>query len=138
MRLDGALSELEDALVRRHLGRCGECSSFALGIEGYTGLLRAAPPERPSRPVSLPRRAQSAFRSVHFAAAAAAVAVVVGVGSVLAHVGSPPTRPHVPQVTKSFGNQDLAELRRQRRTELAFTSMMVSQLANDERILRLS
>src|SRR5262245_25845893 len=80
---DGALSELEDALVRNHLGRCADCNSFAVGIEGFTGVLRAAPAEQPSRPVSLPRRSRSVFRSVQFGAAAAAVAAVVGLGSVL-------------------------------------------------------
>ena len=139
LRLDGELSELEDALVRTHVGRCAECHDFAVSLDGFTGLLRAAPLERPSRPISLPRRAHAALRGVQFAAAAAAVAVVIGVGSMLALLGSPSSpHSHLPQVNGSFRNEDLAELRRLRRSELVFTSTIVSQRANDERILRLS
>ncbi len=88
--------------------------------------MREAPAERPTYPISLPRRTHNALRNVQFAAAAAAaVAVVIGVGSMLALLGSPASRSHLPQVTGSFRNDDLAELRRLRRNELVFTSAIV-------------
>src|SRR4051812_3122963 len=84
LRLDGEISELEEALLRTHQGRCADCHAFARRLGGFTGELRAAPLESPGKSFTLPRRPRVALRSVSFAAAAAAVAVVVGVGSILA------------------------------------------------------
>src|SRR4051794_20964980 len=137
LRLDGELCELEEALLNTHLSRCDECHSFAQSLGGVTTALRAAPRERPSPQISLPRRSRPALRSFQFAAAAAAVAVVAGVGSMLTLLGSPASKTRVPEVSGSFRNDDLAEVRQLRRNELVFTSAIVSQRAN-ERIVRLS
>jgi hypothetical protein len=137
LRLDGEISELEDALLRTHQERCPECRAFAAGIEGFTTVLRAAPLERP-RPVGLPRRTRTALRSVQFAAAAAAIAVVAGVGSMLAMLSSPASQSRLPEISGSFRNDDLAEVRRLRRNELVFRSEIISPRTSDERIIRLS
>lgn len=137
LRLDGELCELEQALLQTHLGRCDECRAFAQSIDGFTTVLRAAPLERPSRQINLPRRPRPALRSFQFAAAAAAVAVVAGVGSMLTLLGSPASKARTPEVSGSFRNDDLTEVRQLRRNELVFTSAIVSQRAN-ERIVRLS
>lgn len=81
LRLDGELSELERALLRAHLLRCAGCRTFAHDIEAATAALRAAPLERLSRPVAIPRRGLFAggLRKVGGVAAAASVAAVVAI-----------------------------------------------------------
>ena len=54
LRLDGELSELEEAMLRRHVAGCGDCQAFAATAESFTSLLRSAPLE-PSAPFSRPR-----------------------------------------------------------------------------------
>jgi hypothetical protein len=122
LRLDGELSELEEALLRTHQGRCADCDAFARSLGGFTRELRAAPLESPSRSFTLPRRQRVALRSVQFAAAAAAIAVVAGVGSILTVLGAPAGQTRLPQGVGAAGNGDLRELRNLRRSELVFAS----------------
>ncbi len=58
LALDGELSQLEQALVARHLEGCPACRAYEAGAGTVTRLLRQAPLERLERPVSVrpPRR----------------------------------------------------------------------------------
>ncbi len=73
LRLDGELSEFEQALLGAHLARCEPCRSFADELESLTDHMRATPLARLEQPVSLParRRLVSSAAPVEIAAAAA-------------------------------------------------------------------
>ena len=86
LRLDGALSLFESALLDRHLRRCADCCVFAAGAAAQTQLLRAAALEQPFRPVVVPagrrrhvrRLATGALTAAASVAAAAAVTLSPG------------------------------------------------------------
>jgi anti-sigma factor RsiW len=42
LRLDGELSELEEAMLRRHVACCPDCGAFAEAAESFTARLRSA------------------------------------------------------------------------------------------------
>jgi len=96
LALDGELSQVEEALLRAHVGRCADCAEFARDLDGLTQELRAAPPQRPRR--SIPARRRSAgMRTLQLGAAvAAAIAIAAGLGSLAGSLTSsappPPTR----------------------------------------------
>ena len=78
--LDGELSEVELAHLRAHVGRCTDCATYARDLDGLTQELRSAPLQRAS--VSVPaRRRNSGARRLQLGAAAAAVALAAGLGS---------------------------------------------------------
>jgi predicted anti-sigma-YlaC factor YlaD len=89
LRLDGELSEFEEASWRAHSGRCAACASFERELAALTGKLRAAPPERPAVGVRLPRRRSATVRVLQFSAAAAAVVLAAGLGSLAGSLSSP-------------------------------------------------
>jgi predicted anti-sigma-YlaC factor YlaD len=80
------LSTFESALLDRHLRGCADCRLFADDAGAQTQLLRAAVPERPSRPILLPsaheravpRRLTGVLSACLVVAAAAAVLVWPG------------------------------------------------------------
>jgi predicted anti-sigma-YlaC factor YlaD len=83
--LDGELSQLEQAMVARHLERCAECGAFRDELTAFTAALREAPLETPERPILLPPLRRARFEAVRDAAlrvgaAAAGVALIVGLG----------------------------------------------------------
>jgi len=79
--LDGELSKVEQALLRAHVGRCAACAGFALDVDALTRELRTAPLERPAV-VGMPQRRRSAGTPLlQVGAAAAAVAIAAGLGS---------------------------------------------------------
>jgi predicted anti-sigma-YlaC factor YlaD len=79
--LDGELSEVEQALLRAHVGRCAACAGFALDMDALTRELRTAPLARPAV-AGMPLRRRSAGRPMlRVGAAAAAVALAAGLGS---------------------------------------------------------
>jgi anti-sigma factor RsiW len=79
--LDAELSEVEQALLRAHVGRCAACAGFALDLDALTRELRRAPLARPSA-VGMPQRRRSAGTPLlQVGAAAAAVAIAAGFGS---------------------------------------------------------
>jgi predicted anti-sigma-YlaC factor YlaD len=86
LALDGELSEIGQASLRAHVGRCAVCAEFASDLEALTTELRAAPLERP-RSRYAPRR-RSAVRLLQVAAAAAAVAVAGALGGLAGSLSS--------------------------------------------------
>jgi predicted anti-sigma-YlaC factor YlaD len=77
--LDGELSEVEQAVLRAHVGRCAACACFARDLGGLTQELRAAPLQRPAAEVRSHRR-RATVRTLQLGAAAAAVALAAGLG----------------------------------------------------------
>lgn len=82
LRLDSELSELEEALVAAHLGRCAACSAFAKDVETFTETLRAAPLAEPPTPFTLPRRPARWSPGHVGSAAAAALSVAIAIGGI--------------------------------------------------------
>lgn len=80
-RLDGELSELEEADLGLHLDECADCSAYHADSVSVSRLLRAAPLEQLEFPIVVPRRRYVTNRWVQAASAAAAVLVAVGLGS---------------------------------------------------------
>jgi predicted anti-sigma-YlaC factor YlaD len=78
--LDGELSQVEQALVRAHVGRCASCAGFVLELGGLTQEIRETPLVRPLRTAVPARRRRRGTRSLQVCAAALAVAVAAGLG----------------------------------------------------------
>ena len=86
LRVDGELSELEDALLEQHLEGCASCTAFAVRLAATTEAVRAVPLERPE--ISYPRFERPVIRlpvgrRVAIVAVAAAAALGAFVGSSL-------------------------------------------------------
>src|SRR6266496_3849301 len=97
LELDGELSQVEESLLRAHVGRCAACARFAGDVGSLTQEIRAAPYERPDAGWlgrGLPERRRSAgTRLLRLGAAAAAVAIAAGLGSLAGSLSSSaPTR----------------------------------------------
>jgi anti-sigma factor RsiW len=88
--VDGELSELELAVLRRHLRQCERCVSFRADTMAFSEMLRAAPLEEYSvgfSPISVrhwPHRLRRVVPAV------AAVVLFIGMGSTLSRVVSQP------------------------------------------------
>lgn len=85
LRLDGEISQIESALLRAHLTVCADCRHFGDDVVWQTEQLRSASLERRMIPVSIPKRRSWARHSLEVgtavaAAAAASIALVVGIG----------------------------------------------------------
>jgi predicted anti-sigma-YlaC factor YlaD len=87
LRLDGELSEFEQALLDAHLERCAPCAAYAGNVTAATEALRRAEPSRMSVPVALPLRRRVSLRAVSAAAAAAAIVAAVGLGTLIGSLG---------------------------------------------------
>src|SRR3954447_23040161 len=86
LRLDGELSELENALLDAHLTRCDACRGFVREAEGIATAPPAVALERVPAPVEvdLPRRRRRMpLRVAQSAAAAALVVAAAALGSLL-------------------------------------------------------
>ena len=87
LRLDGELSELEEAMLRRHVAGCADCRSFEEATESFTTRLRSARLETPAPAFDARLQAAGRRRFIGvgaFAAALAAAAAVLfapGLGS---------------------------------------------------------
>jgi predicted anti-sigma-YlaC factor YlaD len=103
LRVDGELSEFEQALLVAHLARCEPCRSFAHELESATNHMRSAPLERLDQPVALPsRRRVLTRRPVEVAAAAAALMLTtLGVAGALRTI-------ETSNATLSFGVQGVS------------------------------
>ena len=82
LQLDGELSEFEQIALAAHLQSCAGCRAYAGSVGQVSVRLRAAGLEQPGFPVVLPHRSRIRIpvRAAQVAAAAA-VAVVVGLSS---------------------------------------------------------
>jgi anti-sigma factor RsiW len=101
LRLDGELSEFEQALLVAHLARCEACASFARELE---------------QPVSLPSRRRIGMRRpVEVAAAAALMITTLGVAGALRTVES--TNPTLsfgaPGVSNTIESREFSDIRRE-------------------------
>jgi predicted anti-sigma-YlaC factor YlaD len=87
--LDGELSELESALVQGHLRTCASCSRFEAGAAALTKALRAAPLERPTARIAVPRR-RRLLEPLRVPAVAALAVSAIALGGLFAslHSGS--------------------------------------------------
>ena len=98
--LDDELSELEQAMLRRHVRSCAACAGFQADAASITGRLRLAPLEPVPAPVVLPARRRSVVRLVQIGAAAAVAIAAAGIGTLLSSPDGPPvsmTAPLTPQ-----------------------------------------
>jgi anti-sigma factor RsiW len=115
LRLDGELSEFEQALLAAHLARCELCRSFAAELEGVTARLRGAPLEPLEQPVALPaRRRRLSSRPVEIAAAAALMLMALGVTGALRTIeGSNPSLTFSsPGVSNVVESREFSDIRR--------------------------
>lgn len=125
LRADGEISELENALLESHLGRCEACRDFAREAEGIASALRSVALERIPTPVQwdpvqlgLPRRRRVPLRVVQTAAAAALVVAAAALGSLLgvanraADVSSRTALRHTAMVAMADSADNLRQLRR--------------------------
>ena len=102
LRVDGELSELEDALLEQHLEGCASCSAFAVRLAATTEAVRAVPLERPE--ISYPRFERPVIRlpvgrRVAIVAVAAAAALGAFVGSSLQKPSPAPAPSGGPQLS---------------------------------------
>jgi predicted anti-sigma-YlaC factor YlaD len=111
LRLDGELSELEGALLEKHLETCVSCVSFAERLTATALSLRTTPSEAPRIRFEIPKRTRVPFptsRRVAVAAIAAALGLGSLVGSMLHRPAGSPA-PEGPQI--SFLTRDVSQLR---------------------------
>jgi predicted anti-sigma-YlaC factor YlaD len=87
--LDGELSQVEQALLRAHVGRCAACAAFIGAAAALTQELRTAPLQRRPGAVVPVRRRRTGGHALRLGAAAAAVAVSAGLGSLAGSLTSP-------------------------------------------------
>ena len=80
LALDGETSQLEDARIDAHLATCASCRAFGAEIGAATRIIRTAPLEELSFPISIPTPRRVVRRAFQ-AAAAAAVVLAAGIGS---------------------------------------------------------
>jgi hypothetical protein len=83
--VDHEYSQLERTRRAAHVARCAECRAFGVEVREFTRLLREAPPERLTRPITIPRP-RTAAQSLRLTgiAAAAMVLALVGLSAQLA------------------------------------------------------
>jgi anti-sigma factor RsiW len=112
MRLDGELSELEGALLDRHLEACPACLAFDSRLRSAARTLRVTPAESPAHPIAIPSRPRRRIpvpsgRRVAVVAIAAALALGSLVGSQVHRpaADSPAQEPQLSQLTRSDMNQ---------------------------------
>jgi anti-sigma factor RsiW len=116
LRLDGELSEFEQALLVAHLTRCAPCRSFAAQLDAVTDHMRTTPLERLDRPVTLPsRRRLVARRPVEIAAAAALMLTTLGVAGALRTVetNNPTVSFGAPGVSNTLESREFSDIRRE-------------------------
>jgi len=85
-RLDGELSELEEAQLDAHLHGCPECQTYERRIEAAAGLLRAEPLVQPSLPVIAAVRRRPRLLRLNVAAAAVSIAVAAASSFAFGHM----------------------------------------------------
>jgi predicted anti-sigma-YlaC factor YlaD len=121
LRLDGELSQLEGALLDRHLARCPECAAFAADTAAFTHALRRAEPVAPETPLQIPLRRRGVRDVVRASGAWTAAASVAA--TALLVVMTLPTQHAGPgsagsAAAQQHANQDLHDLRILRMAQL--------------------
>lgn len=114
LHLDGELSQLERALLERHLDRCSACAEFAADASALTQELRVAQLVRLERPIELPLRRRRGYGFAHASAWAAGASVAATVLiAVMALPAQQPTAPASAPKNNTYQrtNQDLRDLR---------------------------
>jgi ferric-dicitrate binding protein FerR (iron transport regulator) len=92
LRLDGELSEIEDALLSAHVRRCAACREYEEVVCAVVVMLRAQPLEQIRHPMPVPVPRRTIVRPSALARVAAVAAAVVGVTTVLStHSSNDPT-----------------------------------------------
>jgi predicted anti-sigma-YlaC factor YlaD len=91
LELDGELSQLEQAALARHLEGCARCRAVSAEINGFTSLLRTAPPVGLARPLRVITPSVRTKRRVAVGAAAAIAAVAALVTALPRTSGTPST-----------------------------------------------
>jgi predicted anti-sigma-YlaC factor YlaD len=113
LRVDGELSELEQALLDAHLARCGACLEFAEGVHGVAEALTSAPLVQPHIEVALPRsRRALALRSTALAATIACVGAAVAAFGQVGDGGAARAVKPVAMVASADTTNELRALRR--------------------------
>jgi predicted anti-sigma-YlaC factor YlaD len=113
LRLDGEISEIEEALLEAHLRTCPTCREFDDDVRGMVLTLRAQPLERVEHPVTVAGRRRLRVRTGAVASVAAVVAAVVGVTAVISTQAEKGPASHTPAKAPVVApdDQDLAQLR---------------------------
>ena len=93
LHLDGEISDLDEAALRRHLERCAACGGLAAELAGLTELLRAAPLEEPRRSIA-PEPSRARTKRPARRRVGAALAFAAALGSAFA-ILSVPTAPEL-------------------------------------------
>jgi predicted anti-sigma-YlaC factor YlaD len=93
LELDSELSEVEEALLRAHVGCCAACAAFERDVEGLTQELRTTRPQRPVATRASLHRRRAARRTLQLGTAAAVVAIAAGFGSLAGSLTSQPVPP---------------------------------------------
>jgi len=125
LRLDSELSQLEEVLLERHLGRCAACAAYAAETAAITGELRRAPLVALERPIDLPRRRRAGhvFRGGAWAGAAAVAVTALGAMLTL------PAQHEAPTTSTGYmaRNQDLRDLRVLRTAQMKPLALRLSR-----------
>lgn len=115
LRLDGELSEFEQALLVAHVSRCEACRTFVEELDGITARLRAAPLESLEQPVALPARRRVVSRPVEIAAAAALMLTALGITGALSTIettANPTVSFGAPGVSNTAESREFTDIRR--------------------------
>ena len=76
LEVDREFSQFERARRATHVARCPECRAFGVDVREFTRVLREAPLEQLSRPLTV-RRPRTAVRALRVPALAAAMVIAV-------------------------------------------------------------
>ena len=115
--VDGELSELDAARVQSHLAVCPGCRAFAATAAQTSRLVRETPLDDLSVRIVLPSPRLALARRLQVGAAAAAVAVTVGLTAVVSTMGTsqspaPPSKAQPQTANLRFPDQELRLLER--------------------------